>query len=92
MHVFRAYGSILEKSQGLSDESVDQAKRMINVLKDELQPQLNYKIQWNAATALGRAFANRDVYERCSSVIESVVNSLQGCESKTRNIKVRLKS
>ncbi|TIC25909.1 hypothetical protein E3Q12_00771 [Wallemia mellicola] len=91
VHVFRAYGSILEKSQGLNDESIDQAKRMINVLKDELQPQLNYKIQWNAATALGRAFANRDIYESCSSVIESVVNSLQGCESKTRNMKTKNK-
>lgn len=89
VHVCRAYGSILEKSQGLQGARVEQAEQMLLVLKNELKPQLNYKVQWNAATAIGRAYTNTYVYEMCSSITEEVVKGLAECESKSRNMKVR---
>ncbi|TIA85584.1 hypothetical protein E3P99_03956 [Wallemia hederae] len=88
VHVIRAYGSILEKCQGMDEDAIQRAKRMLLLLKDELKPQLNYKIQWNAATAIAKAYTSEEIYKECSSVTAEVLQGLVECESKSRNMKV----
>ena len=88
VHVIRAYGSILEKSRGMDEDAIQRAKEMLLLLKDELKPQLNYKIQWNAATAIAKAYTSEEIYKKCSSVTAEVLQGLVECESKSRNMKV----